>query len=742
MPRPALLAAVCLITSTLASAQSWNAPVRGSWVQTGAPLAGEVTLISAHTTGRIVLDASAHSAVVQAASFLASDIEKITGVRPVVNNATGPAPCIYLTTLGTRAVPASVNGAGLAGQWEAYQILTDGGNVWLVGSNFRGTAFAAYTLSERLGIDPLYLWTGFTPEHHDPLVMKSTNAFFGPPSFKYRGLFHDDEDILPRPLDAKGRPSQTGTVPTEWYARYFETALRLRFNQVAPYVRVHRPFEVQKMASDWGLYYTSHHYDSLLSNPFGFTRFGLAAERNAGTTWDWFNNRQGMLNYYRGGVLENESLDCIWPVGLRGTEDASYNFPPGMTTEEKGKVYEDVIHEQINMTTAELLPLGKEPIFHFTLYGEMLTNYLNGAFDVPADVMLIWTDDGDGVMRALPTSLGQWKHGVYYHLAFLGGSTKQTHHTVTPARIDGQFRNIVSAGATEYMLLNVSELREFIMEARMIAEICWDATTAFSQPNAADRYVKWWCNEYFGEAAPGRVYQAYQDYYTIIDTYDKISYGQSKVRGALTSLEKKFNGQSWTPANPDTLPTLKSRAGLYSDALLSIGFATARMTPEQRRFFFEHVTYGMLIDYRPTLSAVSLVEAMEEPDLPAAWRMCENALDPLNELEDETLLAEWPPFEQWYRETWIRTDASITNVHYAYGALLNFLNTPHTLVTVTPTPSPTATATPTPTPTASLTPTPTPTVPPQGPETDLNGDGVVDFWDLLLLEADWHKGQN
>jgi hypothetical protein len=34
----------------------------------------------------------------------------------------------------------------------------DGKDVWLVGSNPRGTAFAAYTLLERLGIDPLYLW--------------------------------------------------------------------------------------------------------------------------------------------------------------------------------------------------------------------------------------------------------------------------------------------------------------------------------------------------------------------------------------------------------------------------------------------------------------------------------------------------------------------------------------------------------------------------------------------------------
>jgi hypothetical protein len=49
-------------------------------------------------------------------------------------------------------------------QWESYRIATEGRNVWLVGSNPRGTAFAAYTLSERLGIDPIYIWSGYRLE--------------------------------------------------------------------------------------------------------------------------------------------------------------------------------------------------------------------------------------------------------------------------------------------------------------------------------------------------------------------------------------------------------------------------------------------------------------------------------------------------------------------------------------------------------------------------------------------------
>ena len=137
-------------------------------------------------------------------------------------------------------VPAGIARQQLDGKWEAYQIRTIGNAVWLVGSNFRGTAFAAYTLSERLGIDPLYIWTGYAPDKHSTLVLKQTDFLAGSPTFKFRGFFHDDEDILPRPFDENGYPLQTGTVPRIWYERFFETALRLRMNMVAPYVRVQR----------------------------------------------------------------------------------------------------------------------------------------------------------------------------------------------------------------------------------------------------------------------------------------------------------------------------------------------------------------------------------------------------------------------------------------------------------------------------------------------------------------------
>jgi hypothetical protein len=660
----AILLCCAAVVPRAAAAQEWSQPVRGSWVRAGdRPQRGDVTLAADGAGCEIVVASDEHTAVAQAAAFLAGDIEKISGHRPpIVARPSGSRAVVRLATRPD-------------GRWEAYAIRTADNEVSLVGSNFRGTAFAAYTLSERLGIDPLYIWTGYAPERHTTLVLKQTDYRAEPPTFKYRGFFHDDEDILPRPFDENGYPLQTGTVPRIWYERFFETALRLRMNMVAPYVRVQRSYDIQKTASDWGLVYTSHHYDALVSNPWGFSRFGLAAARSAGTEWDWFANREGLLNFWRGGVLENRDLDVYWPVGLRGTQDRSYAFPAGLSDEEKNKAYREALDAQVAMTK-RLLPPGKTPLFHFTLYTEMLPQYLSGTLDVPPEVTIVWTDDNDGRMRALPRAKDQWKHGVYYHLAYFSTSTrltKQISHLITPMRIEEEFRTIVSAGATEYMLVNVSELREYVMEARMLAEIGRDAPRAFAQPGAAARYVDWWSREYFGDAAAQNASRSYRAYYQQLPAWDQIAVGANAVADALAALEAKFSGTTAPPIAPDLGASLDRRARAYDAVQQTIAAASAKMPPDRRQFFYEHVAFPLVLDSRQTTAALTLLKALAAQDRAAARTSCLAAFAVLKTLELDIARAERPPFEQWYRKTWIRSDESPYNVHRSFERTQAFL---------------------------------------------------------------------
>ncbi len=674
----------CLLGGSLASAQTapWSAPLRGSWVETGAPAQGDLVLAGRDDVCEIVVGDSENSAVRQAAEFLAGDIEKISGHKPaVVKTLEGNRTSIRLVTLGQARIPAAVNAAGIQGQWESYRIATDSNTVWLVGSDSRGTAFAAYTLSERLGIDPLYIWTGYQPAYRDPLVMKQTRFAQDPPAFRYRGFFHDDEDLLPRPFDANGYPLQTGDVPLTWYRRFFETALRLRMNMVAPYTRVHRRYEVQKLASDWGLYYTSHHYDILVSNPWGLVRFNLAAERGVRPDYDWFTNREGILKFWRGGVMENRDLDVIWPVGMRGTQDRPFTFPAGTTGDQKAQTFRDVIHEQVKMVK-DLIPKDKTPLFHFTMYSEMLPEYQRNpaAFDLPSDVIIVWPDDNDGHMRALPAETGRWKHGVYYHLAYLGGNlSKQLTHTVTPAVVAEQFEKIVKAGATEYMLVNVSELRDYVMGARMLSDITWDARQIYSSPDAAGRYTRWWSREYFGggtnsEAKTSAAGAAYAKYFGLLDVPEKLWQAPDAIDDLLDRLYRKTAGESYTPANAETMALMHSRGPQLNDALAAADRAERLMPLSQQQFFSVAVALGLQVAQRQTEAALQLEEALRAPDAARMWQSVFAARASLEQLETELARAEYPPFDRWYQESWIRSALSRNNPHRPHIQLRAFIS--------------------------------------------------------------------
>ena len=655
---------------------------RGSWVQYGDVTAGDITLADKQHICQIVLASDEHSAVQQAARFLAADIGKITGQEPKIQQQEGKrlkVACIHLVTLGHPSIPSDVDVADIKGKWEAHKIITRGNDLWLIGSDFRGTAYAAYTLSERIGIDPLYLWTGYTPKSNEVLILKKVDYTCAGPAFKYRGFFHDDEDILPRPFEYGGYPLRVGDIDLHWYEKYFETALRLKMNMVAPYTRVHRRYEVQKCASDWGLIYTSHHYDILLSNPFGLIRFGLAEKRNIKPEWNWTTNKEGMSAYWRGGVLENKDLNCIWPVGLRGTNDYPYQFAKGTTEKEQTAVFNQVIETQVD-TVKELLTGEQRPVYTFTLWDEMIKKYESDKenFVLPDDVMIIWSDNMDGKMTHLPSSLGKWKHGIYYHLAMYGGGvTKQGANTVSPFTITEAFQKSLDSGATEYMLVNVSELRDYIMGARQIADICWAGAGMLDKERLEARpghqYLKWWCNEYYGSAAVAESVALYNMYFDFYDHPTKLWFAADVIWRQLEELVKKISGQQYELTSSKDLAQLQSRENRYRKAMDLFDKASLKMGREQQQFFFENTKLGLSFDGRPTEAALLLHKALLEKDVNRSWDYIHQAMAPLEKLELDILKAERPPFDKWYRDTWIRGTLTPLNLHRSFLLLRAFI---------------------------------------------------------------------
>ncbi len=55
------------------------------------------------------------------------------------------------------------------------------------------------------------------------------------------------------------------------------------------------------------------------------------------------------------------------------------------------------------------------------------------------------------------------------------------------------------------------------------------------------------------------------------------------------------------------------------------------------------------------------------------WPLVLQARTPLEQIEVELMRQEYPPFNRWYHETWIRSALSVNNPHRSYNNLRAFI---------------------------------------------------------------------
>ena len=93
------------------------------------------------------------------------------------------------------------------------------------------------------------------------------------------------------------------------------------------------------------------------------------------------------------------------------------------------------------------------------------------------------------------------------------------------------------------MLVNVSEMRDYIMGLRMLSDISWNAKTVLSQKEPGEKYTAWWAKEYFGggAAADGDMARkSYDSYFDLINTANKLWLGSDCIEALLSRLYNKI----------------------------------------------------------------------------------------------------------------------------------------------------------------------------------------------------------
>lgn len=632
----------------------------------------------------ILVSADEPGPIQKAAEDLATDFESVTGKRPKIvnhNDAAG-TPAVWISEQSK--LPGEMRSAEVT-KPESFSIAVRkaGGLhapvVVLSGADMRGTIYAIYEFSsEFLGIDPLYYWTDHTPVHQTQIeVPASLSRSFAPPVFKYRGFFINDEDLLTgwAPGEEKDK---TGISLAVW-DKIYETTLRLKGNMVAPGTWIFPDDPQVKLAAKRGLIVTQHHAIPLGLNvarwpkdvPYNYTTNPEILERA------WKNAV--------GSYLPDQEV--LWSVGLRGLSDVTYeSMDPSVRGNNKalGLLISKAIADQMSIVRA----VHPDAKFVTNLWQEGARLVQQGDLTIPSEVSTVWADDGYGYLQDHgDVAAGQ---GIYDHVAMMNGRANQLTEMVPIERSFSEIGRYIKAGATNYFLVNTSDIRPVTMSIRAVMDTVWKGLPEGIDP--ADEFYRQWSTQEFGEKASPKLTELYKEYFKapahfgdpLHEYGDQLYHTEARTMMLIHMIDSPLyaipsQAPKWetprvlgprfsaTPNRPIGKEWLREtatkevqqcgEAQARWDELWKKALAIEPLISVERLPFYRSEVLAMIAINRSSNRALLLVskaiEDAEKGDNARAREEANQATAALDEIHSAEDAAEYGKWKNWYRGDWL-----------------------------------------------------------------------------------------
>ena len=415
-----------------------------------------------------------------AVSDLANDFKRVStnGIMPdMVTDYDGP--CIVIEENDGGCEPIKD---------ESFSIKMQGDKIYINASGYLGTMWGIYTFSEKiLDVDPCYLFNDLEVEKKSKLEISDVNISDAPESFGFRGVFINDEDLLAGWKDGGGIRymdwySDFLTVPESVINMVVETMLRLKLNLIIPatFLNINNPPEkyIADCAVRRGMYISQHHIEPVGVSGYTFKnycdKFGKSAE------FSFIKNPEFMKeiwSYYAEKWAEYDNV--VWQIGLRGAGDRPVWQEEKDLSLGKLREYGQFISNAMN-TQVEIIKKAtdnKAKYFTSTLWMEGSKLMEKGLLDIPEGTTIIFADNGPNQMFApefyKSNRNPNTKYGIYYHLQYYNLGP----HLTPMTGIDKLYYNInlcYEKGDRNYIILNCSNVREFIFELRAYSQMTWN----------------------------------------------------------------------------------------------------------------------------------------------------------------------------------------------------------------------------------------------------------------------------
>lgn len=525
---------------------------------------------------------------------------------------------------------------------DAFHIKVHNGQLLVVGSNGRGTAYGLLELSRMAGVSPWKWWADEMPVRRQVLTVAADFETLQSPSVEYRGIFLNDEDWTLQPWSWRTySPGKPGLISAKTYKQIFKLLMRLRANAIWPGMHgMSTPFftipGAKEVADSCGIVIGTSHCEPMMRNNVGEWKVN---ERGA---YNYITNKQSVQDYWTERLKETGRYENIYTIGMRGIHDGAMEGV-GKNLNTQTAALQQVIDDQRALLSKYVNRQADRIPQQFVPYKEVLRVMENG-LRLPDDVTLTWCDDNYGYMTRLSDSIQQKRKGgggVYYHLSYWGRPHDYMWLSTTqPGLIYNEMREAYDHNVRRLWIVNVHDMKTAAYDLELFLDMAWNINAV--QPSTLYQHQQQWLRREFGQSAGDRLLPAMREFYRLTTIRKPEFMGWNQVE-----LDKRKYPRGWSPVT-DTEFSLTAFGNELDRYLTDWRNVTATLAeiekhlPENRKAaYFSHIKY-------PVLSAAAMSRKMLE-----AQRARAIAKGNYNEerwLRDDSLLTACAKSQDAYQE--------------------------------------------------------------------------------------------
>ncbi|MET0424682.1 MAG: glycosyl hydrolase 115 family protein, partial [Actinoplanes sp.] len=264
-------------------------------------------------------------------------------------------------------------------------------------------------------------------------------------------------------------PGYPGGLTSEYYAKVFETMLRLKANYLWPAVWG-RAFALDDPAN----HATASFYGVVMGTSHEAPMMRGIEEWNRNPTgtreWSFRRNADAIKAYWRDGAerMRDQDIEGVITLGMRGNGDVSLPDGDGI----------DLMSSIIDSQREILRDTGliDRPQVQ-TLYKEV-QRYWDQGYRPPDDVTVVFCDDNWGNMRKLPDPslpARSGGYGMYYHFDYVGdGRNYKWADTTNLTNTWEQLHLAYTSGVDRLWVANVGDLKNEEAPTQFFLDYAWN----------------------------------------------------------------------------------------------------------------------------------------------------------------------------------------------------------------------------------------------------------------------------